>query len=785
MSQELNISSSGFPNPMADKKQKDSKAYILQYARAMYNQFGISGPRMFYNDRVKYRKLAKYAIGMQPIDQYKKRMDVWDEDEPGKDTFVNINWDVLNLASKFVNIMTNKITDSGFDVQCIPIDPIALDAKRDIEYKMRAMMDHKSWLDGLGVNLNPEKLGFDPSMLPDHSDELEIFMAMNYKDRFAMNAEMAIRLHFNNNDFDQIRREYNRDAVIFGVQCVETRNDKHGNTKIKRIPPESLIVGNSTSEDFKNVTHGGYIENITFAELRASAGNQLSQDDYEEVLKTLYSDKPSTFDYLNGGWDISYSGHQEQMVTVMKFYYKTSITNTYVKKQDKRGNNRLYPQGPNTQPKEGQELLKDSYEVVYEGTWILKSDLIYNYGMMNDMEVDPKNPCATRIPLHVICPNMLNGQTVSILYSCIPILDQIQLSWSQYQHMMAQVVPDGHAIDLDAIAEAALGKGGKNFTPKQVMNMYFKKGILPYSGKRMSGKGGNGVPIQPMQNGNYEKAFGMLNNVFVHINLLRQISGMNEGVDASTPAPGALVGTLQIAQQGADEALGYLFKTDKLMVKNVAESLIRLTQNAIRNGDIEGYIDSIGLSSVNYWKVSKDITAHQFGLQIVTRPTKADWMAFYDRIAQAYAKGLITATDLTALEEITNLKQARQYLAMTERRRQKESIQLQQQNIEQQAKLNQENAVATEQMKQQTLQMELALKGGLIEKQNFANIAEIREKYAFEIQLEQMRLGQKADDAQLAARTNVVTTTLKTQAQIMQKEQREEEKEAKEKEAVD
>ncbi len=777
----VNLTFGGFPDPMATKKVKDSKEYILAYAKAMYGQFGTYGLRMFYNDRAKYRNLANYAMGMQSVDKYKNRMDIWPTDEPGKQSFVNIDWQIFNLATKFVNIISNKITDAGFDVQCHPIDPLALETRKDIEYKMKSIMEHREWLTQMGIALNPEELGFDPAMLPDHSDELEIHMNMTYKDRFAMEAEMAVKLHMTNNDFDQIRKEYARDSVIYGVMGVETRNDKKGNTKIKRIPVEAIIASNSVSEDFKNITYGGYMENITFAELQMAAGNQFTEEQYEEIKSGYYTPKSASQYAFPNNVNLPTDGYQEKMITVMKFYYKTGITNNYVKKKDKRGNNRLYPEGPYVQDKEGKEILRDTYEVVYEGTWIVNSNFIYNYGMMNDMEMDPLNPCETRIPLHIICPNMLNGQTISILNSCLPIFDQIQLSWLKYQHLMAQIVPDGHAIDLDLLVEAPLGKAGKNFTPAEVIDMYLKKGILAYSGKGLQNRGG-GLPITPMTNANYEKAFGLLNNIFIHINLLRQISGMNEAVDASTPAPDALVGTSQLAIEGADQQLGHFVKADRTMIKNISESLIRLTQNSIRRGDVSGYVDSIGISSVNFWKVSADITTHQYGLQILTHPSKLEWAEFYKDLADAVAKGTITLSDKIVLQEMTNLKEARQYMAMMERRRKKEAMAMQQQSIQQQAELNQQNMLAAEQAKQQTLQMELTLKSALVEKEMQKELAVLDRKYMHDKDLKQMELAQKDDAAQLQARAKIIDTTVKTQAQIDKQRHDQEEKEKKEEE---
>ncbi len=85
------------------------------------------------------------------------------------------------------------------------------------------------------------------------------------KDEMAMEAELAIELAKQNNNFGQVRKEYLTDTVYLGICAVEEINNNEGVTKIKRISPESLVVGNSKSEDFKDISHAGYVENITFA----------------------------------------------------------------------------------------------------------------------------------------------------------------------------------------------------------------------------------------------------------------------------------------------------------------------------------------------------------------------------------------------------------------------------------------------------------------------------------------------------------------------------------------
>ncbi len=147
-----------YPDPMATPKEKGTPKYILQYGKAMYHQFNKTGYRLFFNDRVNYKKRTAYAQGNQPVNPYMKRLDCWD-DEPGKEVYVNINWQILNLATKFINIMIGKMVKLEYDSICTPIDPVSVDAKRQRRAMMEAYNENERFLQDLGIGLSKEQLG--------------------------------------------------------------------------------------------------------------------------------------------------------------------------------------------------------------------------------------------------------------------------------------------------------------------------------------------------------------------------------------------------------------------------------------------------------------------------------------------------------------------------------------------------------------------------------------------------------------------------------------------------
>jgi hypothetical protein len=704
-----------FPDPNESPKKKGEKSYILKYGKAMYYQFNKYGTKLFFNNKTEYKKLAAYAQGNQPIDVYKKRLDCWENEQEGGSVFVNINWQILKVANKFINLVTGKLNQQEYDIVATPVDPLSVSKRQEKLNMMKAYIENRQFLQSLGITMAPDFLGFDPSKVPDDLDQLEMYMAMHEKEEMAMQAEMAALLVMSQNDFSGIREEYLRDLIIYGIGAVEVRNEKSGKTKVQRIAPDSLIAGNSHSPDHKDINHAGYVKNITFTELKAAAGTQFSEEDY----KTIYEKHATRFnvsDSVPYNSFLNDNQSEEKLVTTLRFYYKTTNTYRYEKKKDSRGNKRLYPttdkKGKSKEYKEKyldtgeREIINDTYEVVYEGTWIVGTDYIYNYGPLQDMEVSPENYNEARIPIHIYAPGMLNGRVISVAEACIPIFDEIQINWLQYQNVIGRFIPDGHALDLDAMVSAPLGKGGKAMTPKQMIQMFYKTGTYVYRGGAMVGQNGNGKPIDTIKSSDLTNAEKFLGNIVTLLNLLNEIIGLNDATNASTPNPDVLVGTQKFSFMATENALDYLKKGDKAIFQHVAESCVKMTQLAVKRGQVSGLINSLGNLTAKFWEVNKDLSLCEVGIGIEPRPTQEEWQDFYIKADTALKTGSITLDDYALCKDFKNLKQAWRYLAIKDKQRKAEAQKMNEDNIKLQSEQNAQAGIAIEKAKQETIVLE-------------------------------------------------------------------------------
>src|ERR1700744_6563961 len=105
-----------FPNPLAPLEEKNSKDYGRRYANAILHHYYHAGAALFYNNRPNYRKWLTYAMGKQPVFPYQNRLDCWGESGDGEsETYYRVNWQILNLASNFVNLIVGKLLKAQYE----------------------------------------------------------------------------------------------------------------------------------------------------------------------------------------------------------------------------------------------------------------------------------------------------------------------------------------------------------------------------------------------------------------------------------------------------------------------------------------------------------------------------------------------------------------------------------------------------------------------------------------------------------------------------------------------
>ena len=123
----------------------------------------------------------------------------------------------------------------------------------------------------------------------------------------------------------------------------------------------------------------------------------------------------------------------------------------------------------------------------------------------------------------------------------------IQLTHLKLQQVMSHMVPDGVYLDADGLAEIDLGNG-TNYNPQEALNMFFQTGSV--LGRSFTADGDQNpakVPVQQIQNaGGGNKIQSLIQTYNYYLQMIRDVTGLNEARDASVPDPKSLVGEYSI-----------------------------------------------------------------------------------------------------------------------------------------------------------------------------------------------------------------------------------------------
>jgi len=322
----------------------------------------------------------------------------------------------------------------------------------------------------------------------------------------------------------------------------------------------------------------------------------------------------------------------------------------------------------------------------------------------------------------------------------------IQLTHLKLQQVMARMVPDGVYLDADGLAEVDLGNG-TNYNPQEALNMFFQTGSIIGRSLTADGDGNPGkVPIQEIASGNGgAKMQSLIQTYNYYLQMIRDVTGLNEARDASTPDKHALVGIQKLAAANSNVATRHILQSGLFLTAELAECLsLRISDILEYSQTKDAFIQQIGVHNVATLEELANLHLCDFGIFIELAPDEEEKQLLENNIQVAIAQKNIELEDAIDLREIKNTKLANQLLKIRRKQKQEKDQQMQQQNIQAQAQANaeaqqvaaqaemQKNQVITQQKAQleqvegqmeiQKLQLEAQLKKDLMNHEFMINM---------------------------------------------------------------
>ena len=318
---------------------------------------------------------------------------------------------------------------------------------------------------------------------------------------------------------------------------------------------------------------------------------------------------------------------------------------------------------------------------------------------------------------------------------------------------MSRIVPDGVYMDIDGLAEVDLGNG-TNYNPAEALNMYFQTGSIVGRSLTQEGDMNPGkVPIQELATSSGQgKVASLIQTYQYYLQLIRDVTGLNEARDGSMPEQDTLVGLQKMAVNASNTATRHVMQASLWLTVRTCENIsLKIADSLQYPLTLNSLKSSVSTYNVGTLAEIQNLPLHDFGIYLELEPEEEDKALLEQTIQMALQQGGIDLEDAIDIREIANLKLANDVLKQKRKKRQEQIQQAQQQQAQAEAQAQSQAAEAqamTEVQKQQaitgsTVELEQAKAQMEIQRMQTEfqlKNQELQFKHQFDLELKQMEL---------------------------------------------
>ena len=268
---------------------------------------------------------------------------------------------------------------------------------------------------------------------------------------------------------------------------------------------------------------------------------------------------------------------------------------------------------------------------------------------------------------------------------------------------MARLVPDGVYLDADGLAEIDLGNG-TNYNPQEALNMFFQTGSVIGRSFTQDGDINPGkVPIQEIRSGNGgAKMQSLIGTYNYYLQMIRDVTGLNEARDGSMPDTNALVGVQKLAAANSNTATRHILQAGLFLTSETAECLsLRISDILEYSPTADAFVQALGAHNVATLKEMSELHLYDFGIFLELSPDEEEKQLLENNIQVALQQQTIELEDAIDIRDIKNIKLANQLLKIRRSKKQERDRQMQLENIQAQSQSNSQAAQVAAQVEVQ------------------------------------------------------------------------------------
>jgi hypothetical protein len=704
------ILTGAYTNPIDDITDKiGDKNWAIKKGEWLIAEYQQGRTVIANSRREQIRTARLYGQGMQPNEKYKDLLTPWNKTKTKRVSAMNISWDIFPIFTKFRNKILGMFDGQDYTPSASAIDENSYGLKEDFKVRSVLRAQQAEFLALFKAMSGAQ--GMEEGISSPTLDDANFWQDMGaFKLKWEVGMEKLLNWSQKLSNWERIKKMLLEDLIDCGFCVVKDFTDPHTQyAKGEYVDIEWWVGFESRRNDGYYLSAAGEFKWYTLAQLKDKG---LSDDQLIEA-GGRYASVNANNNYQAFDGRYNHDQHADYKVCVFEYEFESVDTKIYTVRRGVDGIERAYrePTG-----KGNAKMRKNRW---YRASLIPGTKILIDFDYQRDVVYDEETPrCSYSYAKY--------GDR-GITESCIATIDELQLIIYKLRHAEMKAKPSGISIEMTSLSGITLNK--EKMQAIDMIRLYNRDGNIIYRIPRDK----SGLPIQGIGNPLTELKGGigpllqeLMQSLELRIEFLRQITGVNAIVDASTPNPNALVGTSEIAAASTNDVLKPLIGAYREVKKDWANNTaIRWQCIAMFNNSVKGFVQAIGAPAAEYVSAAKEIIDAKFGISfemIISAETrnKIEQAALVSMQAQKQGMPGISMSDyFYILRELDagNIKLAQAYLGYREKKQYEEQQKLQQQNME----MNGKNATELEAKK-----AEAAL--ALIEAQTEAEIKIIRAK---------------------------------------------------------
>jgi len=689
---------SAFPSQMVSEGEKKTEEYGLLVGQAIeYEWFRggrVNGSR-WNTGYQNFHNLRLYARGEQNVQKYKDELSI-----NGDLSYLNLDWKPIPIIPKFVDIVVNGIAAKDYDIKAFSQDPESLKERTQYATSLLEDMYGQELIiqakETTGQDLSQSNM--PAKELPRNKEELELHMQLSYKQGIEIAEEEVINNVLAFNKYPLINKRIIEDIATIGIGATKTSFNRANGVVVDYVDPANLVYSFTNDPNFEDIYYVGEIKSMTLAEIKKRFPG-LTDEEMQMMVR-----------YPGRDGYIANPNYDNDLVQILFFEYKTFIDQVFKIKRTDTGLEKTLEKPDTFNPPESDNFnrVSRSIEVLFSGAKVMGVPQMLEWKMAENMTRPMADTTKVNMNYTICAPNLYQGRIESLVSRCTSFADMIQLTSLKLQQVIQRMVPDGVFVDVDGLAEVDLGNG-TNYNPQEALNMYFQTGSIVGRSLTQDGDPNRGkVPIQELQSSSANgKISSLINTYQYYLQMIRDVTGLNEARDGSQPDADSLVGLQKMAANASNIATKHILDSSLYLTLRVCENISLRIADALEFPlTADSLKESISVFNVETLKEIDKLNLHDFGIFLELEPDDEAKAQLEQNIQIALQTQGIDLEDAIDIRQIKNLKLANQMLKLKRKQKQKEDQANQKAMIAAQSEANSkaaESAAMNEVEKQQAL----------------------------------------------------------------------------------